>query len=46
VQQYDVVIGPLSRAAVGTLAESVLVTKPTIALNYPEGHGSASRCRR
>ncbi|MFC0167582.1 penicillin-binding protein activator [Pseudoduganella danionis] len=42
VQQYDVVIGPLSRAAVGTLAESVLVTKPTIALNYPEGHSSAS----
>lgn len=42
VQQYDVVIGPLSRAAVGTLAESVLVTKPTIILNYPEGHGSAS----
>ncbi|MYM41275.1 penicillin-binding protein activator [Duganella qianjiadongensis] len=41
VQQYDVVIGPLSRAAVSTLAESVLVTKPTIVLNYPEGHGGA-----
>jgi len=41
VQQYDMVIGPLSRAAVSTLAESVLVTKPTIALNYPEDHGSA-----
>ncbi|WP_348693339.1 penicillin-binding protein activator [Duganella fentianensis] len=42
VQQYDMVIGPLSRAAVGTLADSVLVTKPTIALNLPEAHGSAS----
>lgn len=42
VQQYDMVIGPLSRAAVGTLADSVLVTRPTIALNLPEGHGSTS----
>lgn len=39
LQDQDLVVGPLSRAAVGTLAGSPLVSKPTIALNYPEGHG-------
>ena len=34
--QHDVLVGPLPRAAVGTLAESGVVTKPTVALNYPE----------
>ncbi len=41
VQSHDAVIGPLSRAAVTTLAASALVSKPTVVLNYPEGHGSA-----
>lgn len=41
VQQHDAVIGPLSRSAVTTLAASALVSKPTVVLNYPEGHGSA-----
>ncbi|WP_229258869.1 penicillin-binding protein activator [Duganella flavida] len=35
----DLVVGPLSRAAVATVAASPLVSKPTIALNYPEGYG-------
>lgn len=41
VQHHDAVIGPLSRAAVTTLAASALVSKPTVVLNYPEGQGSA-----
>ncbi|MDD5241396.1 MAG: penicillin-binding protein activator [Sulfuricella sp.] len=32
-----IVIGPLTRNAVTTLAKSGLVTVPTLALNYPEG---------
>lgn len=36
LSQHDVLVGPLPRAAVGTLAESGVVTKPTVALNYPE----------
>lgn len=39
LQNEDIVVGPLSRAAVATIAGSPLVSKPTIALNYPEGHG-------
>jgi outer membrane PBP1 activator LpoA protein len=39
LQSEDIVVGPLSRAAVATVAASPLVSKPTIALNYPEGHG-------
>lgn len=34
--QHDVMVGPLSRAAVSTLTESGIVTKPTVALNHPE----------
>ena len=36
-QQNDIVVGPLARSAVGAVAGSALVDKPTIALNYPEG---------
>ncbi|WP_229255642.1 penicillin-binding protein activator [Duganella sacchari] len=39
LQNQDIVVGPLSRAAVATVAASPLVSKPTIALNYPEGYG-------
>jgi outer membrane PBP1 activator LpoA protein len=35
-QRADVVVGPLARSAVGELAGSGLVNKPTIALNHPE----------
>lgn len=37
--QQDMMVGPLSRSAVGAVAASTLVSKPTIALNYPE-HGN------
>ncbi|WBS02948.1 penicillin-binding protein activator [Pseudoduganella sp. SL102] len=36
VAQQDIIVGPLARSAVTTLAASPLVTKPTIALNHPE----------
>lgn len=39
LQTEDIVVGPLSRTAVAAVAGSSLVSKPTIALNYPEGHG-------
>lgn len=35
----DIIVGPLSRSAVGALAGSALVKKPTIALNHPELRG-------
>jgi outer membrane PBP1 activator LpoA protein len=37
--QQDMIVGPLARSAVTALASSALVSKPTIALNYPEGRG-------
>ncbi|WP_229260483.1 penicillin-binding protein activator [Duganella alba] len=39
LQTQDIVVGPLSRSAVASVAASPLVSKPTIALNYPEGYG-------
>jgi outer membrane PBP1 activator LpoA protein len=36
----DIVVGPLARSAVGAIAASAQVSKPTIALNYPDGHGA------
>ncbi|HEY1152037.1 MAG TPA: penicillin-binding protein activator [Pseudoduganella sp.] len=38
-QQNDIVVGPLARSAVTAVAASPLVSKPTIALNHPEGRG-------
>jgi hypothetical protein len=35
----DIIVGPLSRAAVGVIAGSGTVSKPTIALNHPDGRG-------
>lgn len=40
LEQQDMVVGPLARSAVGAVAASGLVQKPTIALNTPEGHGA------
>jgi outer membrane PBP1 activator LpoA protein len=37
LEQQDMIVGPLARSAVTALAGSPLVSKPTIALNYPEG---------
>ena len=36
-EQHDIVVGPLARSAVTAVAGSALVSKPTIALNSPEG---------
>ena len=41
LQDDDLVVGPLSRSAVAAVAASPLVSKPTIALNYPEGYSQA-----
>ncbi len=38
-KDHDIIVGPLSRSGVGTIAASGTVTKPTIALNHPEGRG-------
>lgn len=39
--KYDVIVGPLSRTGVTSLARSGAVTRPTIALNSPESPGGA-----
>ena len=36
----DIVVGPLARSAVGALAASGAVSKPTIALNHPDLRGA------
>lgn len=36
-QQQDIIVGPLARSAVTAVATSPLVSRPTIALNHPEG---------
>ncbi|MFT5643012.1 MAG: outer membrane PBP1 activator LpoA protein [Janthinobacterium sp.] len=38
----DLMVGPLERSAVAMLAASTLVSKPTIALNYPDTHGATT----
>ena len=35
----DIIVGPLSRSGVGAIAASGTVSKPTIALNHPDGRG-------
>jgi len=42
LEGVDLVVGPLARSAVTAVATSPLVTKPTIALNHPEGFGTAN----
>ena len=39
-EQHELIVGPLARSAVGALAASALVRKPTIALNHPEGRAA------
>jgi outer membrane PBP1 activator LpoA protein len=41
----DLVVGPLARSAVAALAASELVTKPTIALNHPDGRATSESAR-
>ncbi|SHH46487.1 penicillin-binding protein activator [Massilia sp. CF038] len=41
VKENDLIVGPLARPAVSIIASSGSVSKPTIALNHPEG-GAAS----
>ena len=38
-KENDIIVGPLSRSGVGVIAASGTVTKPTIALNHPDGRG-------
>jgi uncharacterized protein len=40
LETADIIVGPLARSAVTAVASSPLVTKPTIALNHPEGYGT------
>lgn len=40
LETADIIVGPLARSAVTAVAASSLVTKPTIALNHPEGYGT------
>ena len=35
----DIIVGPLARSAVSAIAASGTVSKPTIALNHPDGRG-------
>lgn len=37
---HDIIVGPLSRSAVTAVADSGTVSKPTIALNHPDGRGA------
>ncbi len=39
VKNNDIIVGPLSRPAVAAIADSGAISKPTIALNHPEGRG-------
>lgn len=40
VKANDLIVGPLARSAVGAIAASGTVSKPTIALNHPEGRSA------
>ena len=40
LKTHDMIVGPLSRSAVSAVADSGTVSKPTIALNYPEGRSA------
>lgn len=41
LRQNDLIVGPLARSAVSAIATSGAVSKPTIALNHPEGRDNA-----
>lgn len=40
LKDNDIIVGPLARSAVGAIAFSGAVNKPTIALNHPDGRGT------
>ena len=40
VKNNDIIVGPLARSAVAAIADSGAISKPTIALNQPEGRGA------
>ncbi|MES2319530.1 MAG: penicillin-binding protein activator [Pseudomonadota bacterium] len=40
LKQNDIIVGPLARSAVTAVAGSGAVSRPTIALNHPEGRGA------
>jgi outer membrane PBP1 activator LpoA protein len=40
VKQNDIIVGPLARSAVTAIAASGVVSRPTIALNHPEGRNA------
>lgn len=42
LKQNDIIVGPLARSAVGAIAASGAVAKPTIALNHPDGRAEAA----
>lgn len=42
LEQQDMIVGPLARSAVTAVAASALVSKPTIALNHPDGRGESA----
>ncbi|CAN7638239.1 penicillin-binding protein activator [Pseudoduganella sp. LjRoot289] len=42
LEQQDMIVGPLARSAVTAVAASPLVSKPTIALNHPDGRGETA----
>lgn len=43
LEQNDIVVGPLARSAVSAIANAgVGVSKPTIALNHPDGRGNGA----
>ena len=42
LKQNDIIVGPLARSAVGAIAASGAVSKPTIALNHPDGRADAA----
>jgi outer membrane PBP1 activator LpoA protein len=39
VKVNDIMVGPLARSAVAAIADSGAISKPTVALNHPEGRG-------
>ena len=40
VKNNDIIVGPLARSAVSAIADSGAISRPTIALNQPEGRGA------
>ncbi|MFL6671851.1 MAG: penicillin-binding protein activator [Massilia sp.] len=43
VARHDIIVGPLARPAVGALASSARLIRPTLALNHPDTPGALPR---